>query len=450
MNTLDSLKETYRFGYKVEEGQNPYIGFTSFQHFRGEKMYSDIVVKEEANRTETERVECYPISPDAEENGREEGYYPDSSVVYIRILWKEFEPKRGEYNYKFIEDIIEEAKRHSQTLIFRLMAHSTRACDDVPEWLKEIIPCPERPDGMRVKDSPTDPRFLEYFLEAVRRLGERFDSCPYFDAIDISLPGAWGEGHKLEEYPDNVLETIVDTYTSVFKNTQLMTQLSRPNLIRYAKDTAGLNVGWRGDGLGDPIHVFDFYPPRVAVIPDNWKTAPVSFESFWWLCEWKRQGWDIDYVIEKTLEWHISSLNAKSMPAPIEWKDKIDYWVSKMGYHISIEEATVPKSAKAGEKTELEITVNNIGVAPIYRNMDFSVRLLSEDGEQVIKSDIDVKKWLPGRHTEKIEFTVSKDLKPGKYSLEIGIISELFDVIYLATDAERNGAYYKISEIEIV
>ncbi len=447
---MNSLKETYRFGYKVEEGQNPYIGFTSFQHFRGEKMYSDIVVREEANRTETERVECYPISPDAEENGRSEGYYPDTSLVYIRVLWKEFEPEQGKFNYKFIEDILEEAKKHSQHLLFRLMAHSTRACDDVPEWLKSIVPCPKRPDGMRVKDSPTDPKFLELFLNAIRHFGERFDTSPYLEMIDISLPGAWGEGHNLELYPDNVLEVIVDTYAEVFKNTRLATQLTRPNLIRYAKEKYGLDLGWRGDGLGEPEHITYFYPPRIAEIPEIWKDAPVSFESYWWLGEWKRQGWNIDNIIEKTLEWHISILNAKSMPAPMEWKDKIDYWVSKMGYHISIDEVKAYNSANIGEDFELEITVNNVGVAPIYKDMDFCVRLYSKDREYVVKTDIDVKKWLPGQHTEKIRFKIPKDIAAGKYSLEAGIISDLFPVIYLATDAERNGAYYKLSEIEII
>ena len=62
----------------------------SYQHFRGEKLYSDIVVKPENKYNETERVECYPVSHDAEENSREEGWYPDSTVVYIRVLWKEF------------------------------------------------------------------------------------------------------------------------------------------------------------------------------------------------------------------------------------------------------------------------------------------------------------------------------------------------------------------------
>lgn len=441
------MTEINRFSYVREEGQNPYIGFMSFQHFRGEKMYSDIVVREEANRTETERVECYPPSPDAEENGRSQGYYPDTSVVYIRILWKEFEPKRGEYNYSFIENILKEARAHSQTLIFRLMAHSTRACDDVPEWLKELIPCPERPDGARVKDSPTDPLFLDLFLLAVRRLGERFDSDPTFNAIDISLPGAWGEGYKLELYPADVFERIIDTYTSVFKNTQLMTQLARPNLIRYAKESAGLNLGWRGDGLGDPLHIYEFYPPRVEAVKDNWKVAPVSFESFWWLGEWKRQGWNIDEIIEKTLEWHISSMNAKSMPAPIEWKDKIDYWVSKMGYHFSFNYLKYEPCVQRGEDTEMELSVSNVGVAPIYTKLPLKVRLVSENAEHIFDTNVDIRAWLPGEHIESIKIRTN-DLAPGSYRVELGIISD-DATVYFATDAERNGKYYTLAKINV-
>ncbi len=441
---------TNTFGYKREEGQNPFIGFMSFQHFRDEKMYSDIVVRPEANRTETERVECYPPSPDAEENGRDEGYYPDNSIVYIRILWKEFEPVRGEYNYEFIENILKNAKLHSQTLIFRLMAHSTRAQDDVPEWLKELIPCPERPDGERVKDSPTDPLFLELFLKAVKALGERFDCRPEFEAIDISLPGAWGEGYKLDMYPDNVLETIMDTYTSVFKNTQLMTQLARPNLIRYAKETAGLSVGWRGDGLGHPPHIYEYYPPKIDVISDNWKTAPVSFESYWWLGEWKRQGWDIDEIIEKTLEWHISSFNGKSMPAPIEWKEKIDYWVSKMGYHFAVNSITFKKTVKSGETLIFDLEIENVGVAPIYKDAKLLIKLLGTEKEIIFEADENVRSWLPGKHTVHIGRAIKNILPKGRYTLEAKVFVEGAAPIYFATDAKRkNDGFYKLAELEI-
>ena len=181
------------FQVKDEEALNPYMGFVSFQHFNGEALYSDSIVRPENNMCETENFECYPIPDDVPQNGREEGYHPDSTVAYIRILWKEFEPEQGVYNYDFMQDILDKAKAHGQTVIFRLMAHSTRARDDVPEWLKALIPCPERPDGKRVKDSPTDPKFLQYFSEAVRKLGERFDDDPTLDAVDISQHGPWSE-----------------------------------------------------------------------------------------------------------------------------------------------------------------------------------------------------------------------------------------------------------------
>ena len=179
------------FEYQRENVQNPFIGFVSFQHFKDERLYSDVIVQPQANMCETEDLECYPIPPHVPQNGRSEGYYPDSSVAYIRVLWKEFEPQHGVYCYEFVERILENAREHGQTVAFRLMAHSTCARDDVPEWLKQIIPCPERPDGKRVKDSPTAPEFLQLFGEAIRRFGERFDCDPTLFSMDISVPGAW-------------------------------------------------------------------------------------------------------------------------------------------------------------------------------------------------------------------------------------------------------------------
>ena len=444
------------FNYKREQAQNPYTGIMSFQHFRGESMYSDIVVRPEANRTETERVECYPISPDAEDLGREFGYYPDTTIVYIRILWKEFEPKRGEFNYAFIENILEKARSHGQTLLFRLMAHSTRACDDVPEWLKELIPCPERPAGVREKASPKDPLFLDLFLEAVKKFGERFDSDPTLDGIDISLPGAWGEGYQLDQYPANTLERIVDVYTSTFKNTQLIAQASRPELIRYAEKT--VTVGWRGDGLGEPEHTFVKYPEKVEKISDVWKKAPVSFESWWWLCEWQRQGWDIDKIIECTLGWHLSSFNPKSMPIPMEWKEKIDAWVAKMGYHFTLKEAEFSDKVKKGYPLDLSVKIENVGVAPIYKDLPLVARLKKGENVSYITFDADLRKWLPGEHTASAAIQTAPLNDYGVYSVEIAVMKDrdlsaadtTTPFIYLATDAERNGAFYKIGEVEII
>ena len=443
---LKTPEKISNFNYKREEGTNPYTGFMSFQHFRGEKLYSDIVVKPENKYTETERVECYPVSSDAEENGREEGWYPDSSIVYIRILWKEFEPERGVYNYAFIEKILSDARAHNQTLIFRLMAHSTRACDDVPEWLKTLADCPERPPMKRVKDSPTDPLFLDLFLEAVKALGARFDSDPVFDSIDISLPGSWGEGHKLELYPEGTLERIVDTYVDAFPNTQLLGQASRPALIKRASKYHP--AGWRGDGFGSPKHIYEMYPVWVKEIEDVWKTAPVSFEAYWWIGEWERQGWDIDDIIETSLGWHLSSFNAKSIAFPEKYKDKINDWIARMGYHYNIAEFAYPASASAGDELLFKLTVDNVGVAPIYKKLPLTVKLLGER-EYVFTTDADIRTFMPGTTATELKIALPADITPGSYKICIGIISEIAGPVTFATDAERIGDHYNVGELTV-
>ena len=141
--------ETNRFDRRSEPVDNPYIGFTSYQLFRGEPLFPDIVVRPENNKTETEATECYPVRSFGDQNGNAEGFYPDTQVAYIRLLWKDFEPRRKAYRFDLIAEILDKAKACGQTVMLRLMPHSTRASDDVPDWLKELIPCPARPEGKR-------------------------------------------------------------------------------------------------------------------------------------------------------------------------------------------------------------------------------------------------------------------------------------------------------------
>ena len=76
---LQKASETRYFRYQKEEAQNPYIGFCSFQHFRGEKIYSDRIVKPENNLCETEDVECYPVPEWVPQDGWSEGWYPEDT-----------------------------------------------------------------------------------------------------------------------------------------------------------------------------------------------------------------------------------------------------------------------------------------------------------------------------------------------------------------------------------
>lgn len=435
------------FTRREERGQNPFIGFVSYQHFRDEALYSDVVVVPGRRMTETENFECYPVPADVPQNGRNEGFYPDTTVAYFRILWKEYEPRQGEYRDGIIRELLDRAREKGQTVMLRLMPHSTRACDDVPDWLKQIVDCPERPEGARVKDSPTDPLYLELFGKAIERIAEQFDDDPTLDVVDICLPGAWGEGHNLHLYAPEVLKEHVDVYTRCFQKTHLIGQVASPWLVNYANETRP--VGWRGDGTGHGEHMREKFPQAEAQMPEVWKKAPVSFEAFYWLGEWKRQGWDLDEIIELTLKWHISTFNAKSLPIPHAWRDKIQYWNSRMGYHFALDYFACPEAASGADEIQIRFCIDNYGVAPIYRDIPLMLRLTDGKRSYEFELGIDIRTWLPGKTENSLWLRLPGDIEPGSYKTELGIIDEHIPMIYLATDAAADGKYYIVGQINI-
>ena len=434
------------FKYQREKKQNPYIGFTSFQHFRKDKLYSDLIVKPENNMTETEHVECYPVPDYVEEKGREQGYYPDCSVVYIRILWKEFEPVEGVYNYAFIQDILNKARENEQTVMFRLMQHSTRESDDVPDWLKTKIECPARPQGMRVKDCPKDPKFLDYFARAVRAFGEQFDGDPALAFMDISMPGAWGEGSHVKLFTEEQLKIYVRAYTDAFKNTLLIGQTCAGWLLNYLNENTP--VGWRADCIGNEGCTYDLIPTRLKEFPNVWKNGHISTEAYWWLGEWQRKGWDLDKIIQTTLGWHISTFNAKSLPIPFEWTDKIDEWIAKMGYHFQIQSFTYPETAKAGERVQTLLSINNVGVAPIYHRLPLKIRLVGSE-TFALETGVDVRKWMPGISESEICLTLPATMKKGAYKIQIALGGGEFPSVCFASDANEVNGWYEVGETEI-
>ncbi len=437
-----------KFNYKREIAQNPYTGIVSFQHFSGEKLYNDVICSGTLASCETENLECYPIPSGVKENGREQGWYPDNSVAYFRVLWKEFEPKQGEYNYQFIQDIIDKCKEHNQSLMFRLMPHSTCERDDVPDWLKDIMECPSRPDGMRVKDSPTDRRYLKIFAETIKKFAERFDKEPVLNTIDICLPGAWGEGHELGKYPKEDLLYIIDTYIESFPNTFIFGQIAGSEFMKHIASKRP--VGWRADGVGLPRIMEEIIPKRLAQVPDDlWKTSPISSESYWWIGEWFRRDWDIDKIIETTLSWHISTFNPKSLPIPYEWKDKIEYWNSKMGYHYSIKSVEFEEKALKDGKLNIKFEVDNVGVAPSYHDIPLNFKIANSCFEKVFTTDIDIRKWLERDYIEDISLDLT-GIPNDKYRVLVGIGGGNYPAAYFATDAEYENGYYNLFEFEII
>ncbi|MBQ8528956.1 MAG: DUF4832 domain-containing protein [Clostridia bacterium] len=421
---------------------NPYKGFMSFQHFRDEALFSD------CDTTGGWVKEHYPVYDWVEQRGREQGYYPDTEIAYFRILWKDFEKEEGNYDYSVIDQIFVRAKEENQSIILRLMPHTTRENEDVPDWLRAEISCPKRPPTERVKDSPSNPIFLEKFGRAIKALGARYDGAQGFYAMDISLTGAWGEGHGFRSYHMDALKALVDAYISAFEKTHLLGQLCSPELLKYAQSRRP--VGFRADCLGNGYHMNVFLPKSIYEMGDTWKTAPISFETFWYLTEWKKQGWDIDEIIEQSLKWHISSLNAKSSTIPHEWREKIEEWIKKMGYRFAVRLAEYPSCASSDDTLELVLWIENSGVAPIYSALPFTFRLKGEVGEHCFQTEIDARGWLPGDSIERLSIRLPKEIERGEYSLEFRLGGGDYPLVRFASDAPTSdNGYIKIGNIKV-
>ena len=421
---------------------NPYKGFTSFNHFREDNIFTDTF------GTDGWIKERYPLYDFVKEEGNKTGFYPSCDIAYIRMIWRDLEPEEGKYNFALIDEVLDKCRKNGQTLMFRVMQHTTRSFQDIPAWLAARIEHPERPDEARIKDSPTDNEYYYAFARFIRALGARYDGNPLIYGVDIPLSGAWGEGHKYQEVDTNVLHHLIDSYTQSFKTTHLFGQICSPELVHYARETR--NIGWRLDGFGDYGHMLGMYPKNISKMKDVWMDSPIAFESYWYLSAWKREGWDIDYIIEQSLKWHVSSFNGKSSTIPFEWYPKIQEWLKKMGYRFAVRTIDYPAVFMQGNVNSIEMWVENRGVAPIYNRLPVRFRLKKDEEEYILDTSIDICKWMPGDTYENITLGLPKDAKKGCYNLEIKIGGfDDYPLVKLATETTHSDGWYYLGETEI-
>ncbi|MDC9248744.1 DUF4832 domain-containing protein, partial [Clostridioides difficile] len=166
--------------------------------------------------------------------------------------------------------------------------------------------------------------------------------------------------------------------------------------------------------------MLDFYPENICnfEMEAAWKKAPVVFEACWHMNDWYLQGWDIDYIVEESLKWHISSFNSKGTIVPEAGKESVKRWLNKMGYRFELRKLTYNPMVKKGDVFRIRGLWANTGVAPIYHRYPLVVRL--KNGKEVISftSRTDIRSWLPDMD---ILWEEEFDLegKAGEYSLEI-------------------------------
>lgn len=396
------------------------------------------------NRGET--VEKYKFAPD-----QKTWNHPDSGLSYAGAAWKDIEKEEGVFDWSILDSKLEKARNLGCNAIVRVQPYSLTV--DIPSWLREKFPeDPEYP-FWRIDPNTTDyaPRWAAF----VRAFARRYDGHPFISSVDMALCGAWGEGAGSEFVEEEKLDEIIRAYCEGFRKTPMQCLLHDPvsvGLIRRHRQ----DIGFRVDCLGDMggfhgdrwSHMQDFYPENIENfhMHDAWEKAPVVFEACWHMNDWYKAGWDIDYIIDESLKWHISSYNGKQTTVPEAWKEQVARWVRKMGYRLEL------RRIRAGCEdgcVRLEMLWCNTGCAPCYQAYLIVMKLENETGTRIFHLGEDIRLWLPDE--DRLVFAETGEMPSGTYSLSIGIDTRVpeLGMLQLAIKGRDADGFYPMGTVQV-
>jgi len=422
---------------------NPGMGITTFQRFNGQALNPP--------HTWSERG---PISELQDAVPKPE--FPDTSIAYLRWYWSTIEPERGKFHWEIIDRALGEAQRHGQRLAIRLMPYSDR--DPLPSWYRDSgarrANKPTDKDGNIWQPDFSDPLYLKYWGEVVSEAGKRYDGNPILDSVDLSSVGYWGEGWSNYMPPFEAQRPLIDIWLHAFRHTTLLMNFDEPEALAYGTQQG---AGWRLDCLGDmrPRHpeMLDVYPEQVARtgIEDVWKQRPVSLETCGTPAGWARDGFDVTYILNQALRWHVTSVNVKSSAIPPQWHAQFDDFEKRMGYRFVLRRLEYPKAITAGSMMPVHMWWLNAGVAPIYRDYWLAVQLQSGNKEAVLRVPADVKKWLPGDAVVDDSLYIPGDLAAGTYRLRVALLDPRTGnpAIRLAIEGRQPDGWYDLGSIVV-
>jgi hypothetical protein len=428
---------------------NPGIGFTTFQRFNGDAL----------NTGET-WTEGYPIVYQKFDGNLANANYPMTSISYFRIYWRFLEPEKGKYRWDLIDTALRTAHDRKQTLMLRVAPYGTKDDNDVPDWYRKMVGDERgsKLNNAKWRTDPEDPRYARDFGGFIRELGKRYDGDPDLESVDLAIVGAWGEGAGAADLSDTTRHALVDSYLDSFNKTPLVMMLTDEKTNKYA--ISKKPVGWRVDCLGDMggfsptwSHMQDYYPEAIVNfgMRDAWKKAPVSFEACWVMQHWLDKGWDVNYIIDQSLKWHISSFNAKSSAVPEQSWPAVNRWLKKMGYRFVLRKFTYDSIIPPQGQIAFTTWWENKGVAPSYKDFPLALRLKGNSRTQILLTSADIRKWLPGDVIYDDTVFVPADMPAGDYELSLAIVDPTTHEpkVKLAIAGMEPDGWYPLGKIRI-
>jgi len=419
--------------------------------------------------------------------------FPGMDHLYLRLAWAFLEPEEGNYDWSYIDDIVDKYVPMGHNISFRISCKETGVAPDAvpkeidgiryatPYWVVQAgAKGIERPEYGSPSWTPDwdDPVYLEKLDNFHKAFAERYDGKEWLRYIDVGSIGDWGEGHTWSStrIPPTFkeVETHINLYLKHYKKTQLIvaddllastkSEEEKKLLLNYAvqnrislRDDSPMVQGY----MENDLKTWTVRHPEFFSEP--YKTMPTVFELEHYP-KVKANGYWLGKNGKDTIpEFGVTGADVFRnsvkiiRPTYVGYHGYMGEWLTD-NPDFTIEILNIcgywyfPKSVNTTElknrKLRFEIEWINKGVAPAYSAYQLNGKLIPVDNSspEIVFAieDSGNKNWMPDSiSTEK--YTTALSGKPkGEYWLAI----RLFDSkakrpvdIGLSTEIKNNDYY---------
>jgi hypothetical protein len=397
------------------------------------------------------------------------------TVNYERTEWGSLEPKPGVFRWEFVDDRIRRCALLGKSFAFGVMCANVSSNQEypTPKWVfdegAESRTSKSPVTGvMQVIPKWDDPIFLRELGKFAQALGKRYDGNRHIAFIDIRSYGNWGEGHLYliggTRISNDALKQHIMAYKDAFAHTRLVLPWGEHAFDSVYQWAVDQGISLRRDGICGNSDGSEMLPCLGKV--------PAIFEFFASYESMKKNGWwdgrqdaggNGHSLTECVSNGHPSYISLDGSPesAAVFMREQaplIRQLANSMGYDFAIRRAAFPNIWRSGTADHLDLTVENIGVAPLYEPATLAVALLDEAAHVVERvwikpSDVDPHRWQPGKPaSEAVSVTFSK-APPGSYRLALGMFTSenLSGSAYLfANEGSTPGRWLVLDRVWVV
>lgn len=322
---------------------------------------------------------------------------PGTSVVYLRVLWNDLEPKEGEFNWDIFDSVAQNWIKAGKQLAFRVIC-CNQTENATPDWVREAgckglwFPSiyTNVPGAERWEPTYDDPIFLEKLTNFLKAFAARYDGHPSVAFMDVGSLGLFGEGHtgrtaKLTpEETERIAMLHIKIHRECLPNTYLVISDDVAGSRRKEADLPFLkflrdnNVGIRDDSLmcspfgWHHAHWGRLFAPTLPVVLE---TGHITMCS-------ERGNWKKDRILESVEKHQASYFTFHGFPEDFRESHaaEIDAVNKRIGYRLMPLSITYLSKVKMGERIEISSEWLNKGVAPCHAGGFVAWSLVDEKG----------------------------------------------------------------------